>query len=105
VPESSGQIEHVDLSGETQLVDGRLHRPCDVLEIRGHVVAPEELVRKRSPAREYLVGQLASQHPPVGDTLAGALLRQCVERAHPHGREREQVAVAAAVDHEGVAHI
>ena len=82
---------------------GAVEGALDVGEIGGDVVAPEELMRQRAPADEDLVGKLATQHPPIGHTLAGALFGQPIEGSHTDRREREQVAVVTAVDDERVA--
>ncbi len=73
-------------------------------EVPGHVIAAEQLVGQGAAADEQLVGQLRSQHLPVGDALAGVVLRAARRRLRsPSGEKRKRYAVSAAVDQEGVA--
>ena len=71
-------------------------------EVGAHVVTTEQLVGHRAPAVEQLVGQLASQHQPVGHALARLGFGQRVEAADTFGREQEQRALLGTVDHERV---
>ena len=70
-----------------ELVDGQVERPLDAGQLRAAVVAAEQVVGERAAAAEHLVGQLAAQHPPVGDALAGRRLRQRVERCDAAGEK------------------
>src|ERR1700722_8162522 len=59
-------------------------------------------MRKGSPTREEDVRDLAAQHPPVSDALAGESLGKPVELSDPDWRECEQVPVATTVQYKGV---
>jgi hypothetical protein len=59
-------------------------------------------VRERPPACEHLVGHLAAQHSPIGHAFRRVRFVERVERRHADRREREQVAIIAAVDDERV---
>ena len=103
VPEAAGEVEQVDGASGPELRHGLLERLVEIDQIRGDVVAPEQRIRQRSPAVEYLVGKLAPQHQIIGDSFARDLLRQRVERLHADGGEREQVVVTTAMHDERVA--
>jgi hypothetical protein len=97
------QPEDVDGSRPAELGDRRVECPFDVREVVRDVVPAEELVGQRAPAGEQFVGDLAPQHAPVGDALARLLFGERVEGRDAGRREREEVAIVAAVDDEGVA--
>src|SRR6185503_20781041 len=100
--EPPGPCEHLERACVAQLSELQLDRPFEVSEVALDLLVAEQVVRERAAAVEELVGQLAEEHPDIGEAFAGLALGDCVERAHPRGREQEEVACAAAVDDERV---
>ena len=102
VREPAGQGEHLGDAVVSEFSFGDVQRAGQIGQIGRDVIAAEQLGRQRAPAPEDLIRQLATQHPEIGQALAGEFLGQRVEGLDAPRREGEQIAVLAAVDDERV---
>ena len=103
VPEPAGEREQVDVARVAQLVERHRDGGVELGQVGGDVLPAEQVGDVRAPVEEQLVGQLAGEHHPVGDALAGLGLGQGVEAADALRRQQEEGRVPGPVDHEGVA--
>ena len=74
VREPTGQHEHLGAALICELALGYVQRARQIGQIGGDVVAPEQHRRQRAAAHEDLIGELAAQHPEIGQPLARHLL-------------------------------
>ena len=74
VREPTGQREHLGAALICELALGYVQRARQIGQIGGDVIAPEQPRRQRAAAHEHLIGQLAAQHPEIGQPLARHLL-------------------------------
>jgi hypothetical protein len=102
VTEPARECEDVQLPFRAELLERHVEGAFEVGEVGRDVVPAEQGMGQRPPADEHLVGHLAAQHPPIRHPFRRVGFVERVERRDADRREREQVAIVAAVDDERV---
>ena len=100
--EAPRQREDVNRARSAHLGERDRHRCVELSQIGSHVLATEQLVHDGASTVEQLLGQLAHDHHPVGDSLARVRLGQLVETLDALRRKEEQGALRRAFDDERV---
>src|SRR5205814_9781923 len=100
--DAAREVEHIERSDVTQVLDLSVDRPVEVAEITLNLLGTEQVVRERAALHEELVGQLAHEHAVVGKTLARNPFLDRIERAEPNLAEGEKVGDTSGLHGEGV---